>query len=248
LNGYSWEKSTRDGEESAKAHMALLRELDYPMDFLKVTPYYRFMAIQWGSNFRFEDNDEEAPTVEVAVKKTEDWERLWVLDPRKELREFVRCNDILARDLRRMPFIYTIPSPIIQAMNGVSTSDQVRGDMKENPDALRQGLETITDTTIDFEGLRRRRCFRHLPRYRRRGKNMVGADEASAGGVRPRLRQEGPRRRRLPDQADAHLQHTRRKPPEALRGGMVQEVSCHGYKLGRPLVDAGEEGEGALRR
>ena len=150
LNGYSWEKSTRDGEESAKAHLALLRELDYSMDLLKVSPYYRFMAMQWGSKFEFINNEEEAPTKEVAVKKTADWEKLWVLDPRKELREFIRCNEILARDLRRIPFIYTIPSPIIQAMNGVSTPEQVLKDMIESPDALKKGLETITTTTIDF--------------------------------------------------------------------------------------------------
>jgi len=150
LKGYSWEKSVRDGEESAKAHMALLRELDYNMDMLKVTPYYRFMAIQWGSKFEFINNEEDAPTKEVAVKKTDDWEKLWVLSPRKELREFVRSCEILSHDLRRVPFIYTIPSPIIQAMNGISTPDQVLKDMKENPDALKHGLETITQTAIDF--------------------------------------------------------------------------------------------------
>jgi uroporphyrinogen decarboxylase len=150
LAGYSWEKAQRSGEEAARAHMALLRELDYNMDMLKVTPFYRFMAMQWGSKFEFVNNEEEAPTKEVAVKKTADWEKLWVLDPKKELREFVRTNEILARDLRRVPFIYTIPSPIIQAMNGVSTPDQVLKDMKENPDALKQGLETITQTTIDL--------------------------------------------------------------------------------------------------
>ncbi len=152
LNGYSWEKSTRDGEESAKAHMALLRELDYKMDLLKVTPYYRFMAMQWGSRFDFRDNEESAATLEVAVKEPEDWARLWVLDPRKELREYLRCNEVLARDLRRMPFIYTIPSPIVQALHGVSHPDRVHTDLKENPDALREGLETITQTTIDFAG------------------------------------------------------------------------------------------------
>jgi uroporphyrinogen decarboxylase len=120
------------------------------MDLLKVTPYYRFMAMQWGSKFEFTNNEEEAPTMEVKVKQTSDWEKLWVLDPKKELREFVRCNEILSRDLRRMPFIYTIPSPIIQAMNGVSTHEQVLKDMKDNPDALKQGLDTITETTIDF--------------------------------------------------------------------------------------------------
>jgi uroporphyrinogen decarboxylase len=150
LSGYSWEKAQRDGEEAAKAHMALIRELDYNMDLVKITPYYRFMAMQWGSKFEFINNEEEAATKEVVVKKTADWEKLWVLDPKKELREFVRCNEILARDLRRVPFIYTIPSPIIQAMNGVSTPDQVLKDMKQNPDALKQGLETITQTTIDF--------------------------------------------------------------------------------------------------
>jgi len=150
LGRYSWEKSTRDGEESAAAHMALLRELDYKMDLLKVTPYYRFMAMQWGSNFDFRDNQEEAPTLSTVVKEAGNWERLWVLDPRKELREFVRCNEVLARDLRRMPFIYTIPSPLIQAMNGVGTPERVIQDMTENPNALKQGLETITETTIDF--------------------------------------------------------------------------------------------------
>jgi uroporphyrinogen decarboxylase len=140
LGRYSWEKSTRDGEESAMAHMALLRELDYKMDLLKVTPYYRFMAMQWGSRFDFRDNEESASTLSTVVMEADDWEKLW----------FVRCNEILARDLRRMPFIYTIPSPLIQAMNGVGTPERVMEDMRDNPDALRQGMETITETTIEF--------------------------------------------------------------------------------------------------
>jgi hypothetical protein len=85
LKYYSWEKANREGEESAKAHMALLRALDYKMDLLKVTPFYRYMASQWGSKFRFADNEENAPTVDVVVKEPEDWGKLWVLDPRKEL-------------------------------------------------------------------------------------------------------------------------------------------------------------------
>ncbi len=150
LNGYSWEKANRNGEESARAHMALLRELDYKMDLLKVTPFYRYMACQWGSRFQFVDNEEEAPTMDVAVKEPDDWERLWVLSPRKELRENLRAVEILARDLRRMPFIYTIPSPVVQALHGVSNPERVYEDMRENPDALKQGLETITQTCIDF--------------------------------------------------------------------------------------------------
>ncbi len=151
LRYYSWEKANRDGEESAKAHIALLRALDYKMDLLKVTPYYRYMACQWGSRFRFVDNQEDAETVDVVVKETADWGKLWVLDPRKELRENLRAVEILARDMgRRMPFIYTIPSPLVQALHGISTPERVYGDMKNQPDALKEGLEIITQTCIDF--------------------------------------------------------------------------------------------------
>ena len=150
LRHYSWEKANRDGEESARAHMALLRALDHKMDLLKVTPFYRYMACQWGSRFRFVDNEEHEETVEVVVKETDDWERLWVLDPRKELRENLRAVEILARDLGGMPFIYTIASPVVQALHGVSNPERVYSDMEDQPDALREGLETIAQTCIDF--------------------------------------------------------------------------------------------------
>ena len=150
LRYFSWEKANRDGEESARAHIALLRALDYKMDLLKVTPFYRFMACHWGSKFHWENNDESPSTVEVVVKETDDWSKLWVLDPKKELKEAIRCVEILERDLYGMPFIYTIPSPIVQALHGVSEPDRVYSDMKETPDALKEGLEIITQTTIDF--------------------------------------------------------------------------------------------------
>jgi uroporphyrinogen decarboxylase len=151
LRYYSWEKANRDGEESAKAHMALLRALDYKMDLLKVTPFYRYMACQWGSKFRFVDNLEHEETVEVTVKETSDWEKLWVLDPRKELRENLRAVEILARDLGPwMPFIYTIPSPIVQALHGVSDPERVYADMEAQPDAIKEGLDIIAQTCIDF--------------------------------------------------------------------------------------------------
>ncbi|MBS7619234.1 hypothetical protein KEJ21_01110 [Candidatus Bathyarchaeota archaeon] len=151
LEYYSWEKANRDGVESAKAHIALLNELDYKMDLLKVTPFYKYMACHWGSKFRFVNNEEEVETVDVVVKKTEDWSKLWVLDPKKELKENLRAVSILSRGVgKRMPFIYTVASPIVQALHHVSTPGRVYADMKENPDALKEGLKTITETCIDF--------------------------------------------------------------------------------------------------
>ncbi len=151
LRYYSWEKANRDGGELAKAHLALLNVLDYKMDLLKVTPFYKFMACHWGSKFRFTNNDESVDTVEVVVKKAEDWQKLWVLDPKKELRENLRTVSILSREVGRIvPFVYTIPSPIVQALHHVSTCERVYADMKSHPDALKEGLETIAQTCVDF--------------------------------------------------------------------------------------------------
>ena len=151
LKYYSWEKANRDGEELAKAHMALLNELDYKMDLLKVTPFFRFMAYHWGTKYRFTDNQEDVDTLDVVVKSTEDWKKLVVLDPKKQLREYVRAISILSREIgRRMPFIFTLPSPLVIAVNQLSTPQQVYADMDSHPDALKQGLETITQTCIDF--------------------------------------------------------------------------------------------------
>jgi uroporphyrinogen decarboxylase len=151
LRYYSWEKANRDGRELARSHVALLNELEYKMDLLKVTPFYRFMAYHWGSRFRFTDNHEVVETVEVVVKASEDWAKLWVLDPKKELREHVRAVSILQRDIGgQLPFIYTVPSPLVQALHGVSTPPRVYADMQAQPDALKEGLETITQTCIEF--------------------------------------------------------------------------------------------------
>lgn len=151
LKYYSWEKANRDGEELAKAHMALLNVLDYKMDFLKVTPFFRFMAYHWGSKYRFINNQEIEECVDVVVNNPEDWEKLRILDPKKELREYVRAISILSREIgRRTPLIFTLPSPLGIAVNQVSTPQQVYADMTSHPGALKQGLETISQTCIDF--------------------------------------------------------------------------------------------------
>lgn len=151
LKHYNWEKAHRDGSEAAASHVALLRELDYEMDLLKVTPFYKYMASCWGTKFRFRNNDENVEDIEFVVKETRDWKKLWVLDPRKELRENLRTVTILSREIgTKMPFIYTVFSPIVQALHHVSTPERVYADMESSPDLLKEGLETITQTCIDF--------------------------------------------------------------------------------------------------
>jgi uroporphyrinogen-III decarboxylase len=150
LKHYSWELANRNGEHQAKAHLAFLRALDYKMDLLKVTPFFRSMAYRWGSEFSFKNNTGKDEEINVIIKEPDDWEKLWVLEPKKDLRENLRCIEILSRDLRNIPFIYSISSPMTQALHGVSSPETVHKHLKEHPDALRKGLETINKSNIEF--------------------------------------------------------------------------------------------------
>jgi len=139
LKYYSWELANRNGEHQAKAHLALLQALDYKMDLLKVTPFFRSMAYQWGSEFEFKNNDGKDTQKTIFVNEPEDWEKLWVLDPKKELRENLRCIQVLADTPHGTPFIYSISSAVTQALQGVS-----------NPETFHQHLkEHLTDSSME---------------------------------------------------------------------------------------------------
>ncbi len=151
LEYYSWEKANRDGRELATAHLALLTALDYKMDFLKVTPFYNYMSCHWGSKYQFTNNEESAEKKEVVIKETADWKKLWVLDPKKELKEQLNAVTILSREIGKwMPFVYSIPSPLVQALHHVSTPTQFFSDMENHPDILKDAMEIITATCIEF--------------------------------------------------------------------------------------------------
>lgn len=150
LKHYSWELANRNGEHQAKAHLALLQALDYKMDLLKVTPFFRAMADRWGSDFEFKNNDGKDTQRAMIVNEPEDWERLWVLDPWKDLRENLRCIQVLADTPHGTPFIYSISSPVTQALHGVSDPETFHKHLREHPDAVLKGLETINETNKAF--------------------------------------------------------------------------------------------------
>lgn len=150
LKYYSWELANRNGEHQARAHLALLQALDYKMDLLKVTPFFRSMADRWGSEFLFKNNDGKDTQVSQVVNEPEDWEKLWVLDPRKELRENLRCIQVLVSEPHGTPFIYTIASPVTQALHGVSDPETFHRHLEEHPQAVMKGLEIINESNKEF--------------------------------------------------------------------------------------------------
>jgi len=137
-------------EDLAAATVAFQRRYDF--DFVKVTPASSFCVQDWGAEDRWVGNLEGTRDYTVyPVQAAEDWRRLRPLDPtRGALGAQLRCLRLIADELAgEVPFIQTIFSPLAQAKNLVSR-EQLLVHLRRDPEAVRAGLETITETAVRF--------------------------------------------------------------------------------------------------
>ncbi len=121
-------------------------------DFVKVTPASSFCLKDWGIQDEWRGNPEGTRDyTSRVIQQPDDWARLPVLDPRKgHLDGMLRALRLIGQGLGgATPYIQTIFSPIGQARNLVGP-DLLAVHLREHPDALRAGLETITLSTLRF--------------------------------------------------------------------------------------------------
>lgn len=124
----------------------------YDFDFVKVTPASSYCLKDWGSQDEWRGNPEGTRDyTSRVIQRPEDWGRLPVLDPRQgHLQAMLRALRLIGQGLGgATPYIQTIFSPIGQARNLVGP-DLLAVHLREHPDALRAGLETITLSTLRF--------------------------------------------------------------------------------------------------
>lgn len=124
----------------------------YGMDFLKSMPNGLYCVEDWGCVCDFSEVPKGgvAKVVEPAVRAPEDWQRIGVLDVTggaygRELAHLRLARSRLPEDA---PLLATVFSPLTVAAkmsNGLALAH-----MREAPDALAAGLETIVQVTADF--------------------------------------------------------------------------------------------------
>lgn len=137
-------------EDLAAATVAFQRQYDF--DFVKVTPASSFCLEDWGAQDRWLGNEEGTRDyTHHPVAQPEDWVQLPLLDPyRGALARQVHCLKLIRSALGdEVPVIQTIFSPLAQAKNLVG-DDRLLVHLRRHPDALRAGLEMITQSTIRF--------------------------------------------------------------------------------------------------
>lgn len=140
----------QDPAELAASTVAFQRQYDF--DFIKVTPASSFCVRDWGAEDYWIGNEEGTREYQHhPVRTPEHWYALSRLDPESgALGGQLRCLELIREAVGdEVPFIQTIFNPLSQAKNLVG-KQSLMAHLRENPTAVRTGLETITATTVRF--------------------------------------------------------------------------------------------------
>jgi uroporphyrinogen decarboxylase len=140
----------QSAEALAEAHLHYQKNYDF--DLLKVTPASSFCLKDWGVEDRWAgDTEGTRRYTKRVVSDARDWESLPALDPSSpHLAQQLECLRIIRGNLDPdTPLLQTIFSPLSQAKN-LAGGDVLLEHLRQHPEAVMKGLETITETTRRF--------------------------------------------------------------------------------------------------
>jgi uroporphyrinogen decarboxylase len=144
-----WPGDDQRADDLARSTLDFQRLFDF--DFIKVTPSSNYCLAGWGAETRWAGNQEGTREWgSRVVQSPEDWAQLQVQDPYSGLLDEIRrALAIIGDEVGEVvPFIQTIFNPLAQARN--LAGEQLLYDLRQRPEALKAGLETITETTVRF--------------------------------------------------------------------------------------------------
>jgi uroporphyrinogen decarboxylase len=137
-------------ERLAAASLAFQKTFDF--DLVKVSPASSFCLKDWGVKDEWRGETEGTRTyTQRVIQQPADWSELPILDPTKGyLADQLNCLQIITQELGpQTPVIQTIFNPLSQAKNLVGR-DKLLVHLRHHPDALHEGLKTITESTARF--------------------------------------------------------------------------------------------------
>jgi uroporphyrinogen decarboxylase len=130
----------------------------YDWDFCKVTPASSYAISDYGAQDIWEGNPEGTRRyTRRPIQRSLDWTSLRPLDPAKgALARTLEATRMITDALGdEVPVLMTIFNPLAQAKNMASDEALIRH-MRTEPERIRSGLNTLTESTLRFiEALRR---------------------------------------------------------------------------------------------
>ncbi|MFM8323127.1 MAG: uroporphyrinogen decarboxylase family protein [Chloroflexota bacterium] len=134
------------------ANAVLAFQRSYDFDLVKVTPASSYCLKDWGAGDEWRGSSEGTRDyTQRVIRHPEDWAALPLLDPQHghlaaELEALRLIRSAIGPDT---PILQTIFNPLSQAKNLVGGSELLVH-MRQNPDALHQGLAIIAESTRRF--------------------------------------------------------------------------------------------------
>jgi len=145
-----WPGDDQDAAALAAAHLKW--QADYDWDVVKVGPASSYSVVDWGVEDRWEGHIEGTRrTTRYPITAPSHWEALKPLDPNQGmLARQVEALRLVGEGLRgETPFLATVFSPLSMAKH-LAGNEVVITHMRRHPDALRSGLETLTESILRF--------------------------------------------------------------------------------------------------
>ena len=126
----------------------------YDWDYMKFNPRASYHVEDWGAKLKPSGDANKGPTfTTIPVQEQGDWRRLRELEPnRGALGEQLQALRLIQSDLKGQAHVmHTIFSPLSVAKYLVGNDFKpVQTSIEDNPGALRQALEVITETFIAY--------------------------------------------------------------------------------------------------
>ncbi len=148
-----WRHFPVDDQELLRLAAATIQfQKQFDFDAIKVTPASSYCVKDWGADDVWKGASEGTRDyIKHPIQKAEDWEKLPLLDPTAGWlgQQLICLKAIVAEVGKETPVIQTIFNPLTQAKN-LASRDKVLIWMRKYPQAFKQGLQTITETTIRF--------------------------------------------------------------------------------------------------
>ena len=144
-----WPGDDQRAADLARATVEFQQRYDF--DFVKCMPASNYCIAVWGAQDTWVGNEEGTrqwgPRV---VAGPEDWTRLSPLDPKRGmLAEMHQAMRLIGQALgSEVPFVWTIFNPLAQAKN--LAGERLLSDIRQYPDAVKAGLEAITESCVRF--------------------------------------------------------------------------------------------------
>jgi len=141
-----------DQSPETLARATLHFQRNYDFDLVKVTPASSFCVRDWGVEDAWRgDTEGTRQYTKRIIHDPRDWEHLTVLDPSApHLAAQLECLRLIRAELdSNTPVLQTIFSPLAQAKN-LAGNEILLTHLRLYPDAVRKGLEVITESTRRF--------------------------------------------------------------------------------------------------